>query len=128
LRKDVPIAGTKIDYLMTCELKDVFVELKSAALRLGYHASYPDCPSSRAARQVRELLEVVKRGTRAILVFIAAIPHIKGFKLNREADPALCELIAKAHAAGIEIRSIQLVYEPSSSSIMLLNPDLPTEI
>ena len=127
-RKDVPLAGTKIDYLMTCELKDVLVELKSAALRLGSHASYPDCPSERAARQVRKLLEVVKRGTRAILVFIAAIPHIKGFKLNCEADPALCELIVKAHAAGIEIRSIQLVYDPSSSSIMLLNPDLPTEI
>jgi len=128
LRKDVPIAGTKIDYLMTCELKDVFVELKSAVLRLGYHASYPDCPSSRAARQVRELFKVVKHGTRAILVFIAAIPHVKDFKLNHEIDPTLCELIAKAHTVGLEVKGIQMVYKPTSSSIILLNPDLPIEI
>ncbi|MCL7385359.1 MAG: DNA/RNA nuclease SfsA [Thaumarchaeota archaeon] len=127
-RKDVLLAGTKIDYLMLCELKDVLVELKSAVLRLNHHASYPDCPSSRAVRQVKGLLESVKRGTRAILVFIAAIPHVKGFKLNYEMDPTLCELIAKAHAAGLEIRGIQMVYESTDSSIMLLNSDLPIEI
>jgi sugar fermentation stimulation protein A len=81
-RKNIPLAETRIDYLMSRELGDVLVELKSAVLRLGHHASYPDCPSSRGVRQVRGMLELVKRGGRAILVFIAALPHVSGFKLN----------------------------------------------
>jgi len=127
-RRDIPIAGTRIDYHISCELGDMLLELKSAVLRLGNHASYPDCPSSRAARQVRGMLEHVERGGRAVILFIAALPHVRSFKLNHEADPALCELITRAHEAGLEIRAVQMAYEPKSSSIILLNSDLPIEI
>ncbi len=128
LRRDVPLANSRIDYLMTGGGGDALVELKSAVLRLGYYASYPDCPSSRAVRQVTDLLKLVEHGARAILVFIAAIPYIRGFKLNYEADPVLCDLIVRAHGAGLEVKGVQIAYEPVSSSIILLNPDLPIEI
>ncbi|MCC6023428.1 MAG: DNA/RNA nuclease SfsA [Thaumarchaeota archaeon] len=127
-RRDIPLAGTRIDYLMSCGLGDMFLELKSAVLRVGHHASYPDCPSSRAVRQVRGMLELIERGGRAIITFIAALPHVRGFKLNHEVDPALCELIARAHEAGLEVKAVQMTYEPAGSSIILLSSDLPIEI
>lgn len=127
-RRNIPLAGARIDYLMSREGADLILELKSAALRLGDYASYPDCPSTRAVKQVEGMMGLVERGARAIIVFIAAIPNIRGFKLNYEADPALCSLIAKAHAAGLELRGVQMAYEPESSSIILLNPDLAIEI
>jgi len=128
LRRDIPLAGTRIDYLVSCELGDMLLELKSAVLRLGNHASYPDCPSSRAVRQVKGMLEHIERGGRAVILFIAALPHVRGFKLNHEADPALCEFITRAHEAGLEVRAVQMAYEPTGSSIILLNSDLPIEI
>jgi len=127
-RRNIPLAGARIDYLMSREGADLILELKSAALRLGDYASYPDCPSTRAVKQVGEMMGLVERGARAIIAFIAAIPNIRGFKLNYEADPALCSLIARAHAAGLEVRGVQMAYEPESSSIILLNPDLAIEI
>lgn len=128
LRRNVPLAGTRIDYLMSSEAGDLLLELKSAALRLGDYASYPDCPSTRAVKQVREMMRLVERGARAIIAFIAALPNIKGFKLNYQADPVLCDLIVRAHRAGLEVRGVQMAYEPSGSSIILLDPDVAIEI
>lgn len=127
-RRDVPLSGTRIDYLVSCESGDMLLELKSAVLRLGGYASYPDCPSGRAVRQVKGMLEHIERGGRAAILFIAALPRVRGFKLNREADPALCELVARAHEAGLEIKAIQMAFEPTSSSIILVSSDLPIEI
>jgi sugar fermentation stimulation protein A len=70
----------------------------------------------------------VEVGGRAILVFIAALPHVSGFKLNHGADSALCGLITRAHRAGLEVRVLQMAYEPAGSSTILLSPDLPIEI
>lgn len=126
--RNVRVSGSRIDYLMRGGLGEAYVELKSAVLRLGEHASYPDCPSRRARGQVAEMLGLIGRGARAILVFVAALPRIKGFKLNYEADPRLCSLISEAHRLGLEIRGIQLAYDPRSSSIILLDEDLPIEI
>lgn len=128
LRRNTPLARTRMDYVMACESGDLILELKSATLRLGDYASYPDCPSTRAIKQVKEMMKLIERGTRAIITFIAALPSIRGFKLNYEADPILCNLIVRAHDAGLGIRGIQIAYEPSSSSIILLDPDIPIEI
>lgn len=128
LRRNISLAGVRIDYLMAGESGDLFVELKSAALKLGEHASYPDCPSSRAIRQVKEMLKLVEHGARALIVFIAAIPDVKSFKLNYEADANLCNIIVRAYDVGLEVKGIQMAYEPASFSIILLNPDLAIEI
>lgn len=123
-RRNVRLGGSVIDYLLRRGDESVYVELKSAVLRSGEHAMYPDCPSLRGRRHVEELTRHAASGGRSLIVFMAALPEINSFKLNAPADAELHKLLLKAEKAGVEVRAIASYYDPSTSSMRLYNPDL----
>jgi sugar fermentation stimulation protein A len=108
--------------------ENVLVEVKSAVLREGSYAMYPDCPTERGRRQIRELIEHVESGGRGLIVFIAALPHVKAFKPFIEGDEEVAKLLSVAGNAGVELRAISMHYEPSALRVVLDSPDLPIVI
>jgi len=124
LKRNALLGDSLIDYLIGDERRDMFLEVKSAVLREGQFAMYPDCPSARGRRHVRELIAHVKAGGKATILFIAALPGVAVFKPNRLADPKLAQLIVEAHHAGVEVKSVGLYYQPRDSSVRLSSADL----
>jgi len=127
-KRNARLNRSVIDYLLSCEAGEAYLEVKSAVLRQGLHAMYPDCPSTRGRKHVRELTDHAARGGRAYIVFIAALPGVRAFQPNRPADAELSALLAAAHGAGVEIRSVGMCYSPASSSVNLFDPDLRVDL
>jgi len=128
LKRNVRLKNSVIDYLLDCNGEDVYLEVKSAILRRGGYAMYPDCPSQRGRRHIREITEQVKDGGRGMIIFIAAMPNIEAFKPNISADPEMARLLKEGVSAGVIIRAIEMHYDPKSCLICLLNDDLRVEI
>ncbi|MBI4186611.1 MAG: DNA/RNA nuclease SfsA [Chloroflexi bacterium] len=128
IKKNASLGDSLIDYLLECAGDKAYLEVKSAVLREGRYAMYPDCPTSRGRRHIRQLTEHVRGGGRAIILFIAALPDVTAFKTDWSADAELCELLLDASLAGVEIRSINMAYRPEDSHIYLLNPDLSVNL
>jgi sugar fermentation stimulation protein A len=123
LKRNATLGASRIDYLLECHGKNVYLEIKSAALREGEYAMYPDCPSERGRKHIQELSGYVKEGGEGILLFIAALPHVKVFKPNKAADPKLYEALKEAHASGVGIRAIGLYFNPKDACVYLFNHD-----
>jgi len=128
LKSNAKMGSSLIDYLLKCDGKKVYLEVKSAVLRDGKYAMYPDCPSSRGRRHIEELTDHVKNGGRGILLFIAALPGVEAFRPNRSADPEMYELLQEAYKAGVDVKSIGLYYNPEDSFLYLFNPDLEIDL
>ncbi|RLG49909.1 MAG: DNA/RNA nuclease SfsA [Thermoproteota archaeon] len=126
--RDVVLGSSKIDYLLECEGGAVYLEAKSAVMRKGAYALYPDCPTPRGRRHIKELTSHARAGGRSILLFIAAVPHAEAFKPNRGADPKLYELLSEAAEAGVALRAIGVHYNPLDSCIHLYSPDLSVNL
>jgi len=124
LRRNARLGDSLIDYLLASPDGHVYLEVKSAALRQGSLASYPDCPSARGRKHVRELRALVESGGKGIIVFVAALPEVAGFAPNWSADPELCQLLVDANRAGVQLRSIGMQYNPEDSCVYLYDPDL----
>jgi len=102
-----------------------YLEIKSAVLRGRKDvAMYPDCVSLRGRRHIRELINIVLKGGKGILLFIAAIPHVKAFKPNRAVDEEVYELIREAVSVGVMLKAMGMFFNPCDSTVMLENPDL----
>jgi sugar fermentation stimulation protein A len=114
--------------LLECNGEEVYLEVKSAVQREGQHAMYPDCPSARGRKHIKELTNHLTEGGEAIILFIAALPEVKAFKPNKLADPELYEKLVAAQQTGVKIKSIGMFYNPESSFVSLLNPDLRADI
>ncbi len=120
------IGRHRLDYLLSCIGEELLVETKSAVLAdsEGY-ALYPDTPSLRGRKHVELLLSLAREGRKVLLLFIAAFPNAKGFKPNRQIDPVLARLVSEAAKAGVNVKSIGLMFEPAGGRIILYNPDMP---
>lgn len=121
LKRNVKLGSSIIDYLVVYKGEKLFIELKSAVLRLNDLASYPDCPSERGRRQIVELLKV---SSSSIIVFIAAMKNVKAFTPNKSADPELYKLLRECLKRGISLKAIQICYDHRKNSISLEDDDL----
>jgi sugar fermentation stimulation protein A len=119
---------SRIDYLLDCHGKQVYLEVKSAVLRDGAYAMYPDCPTERGRKHVRELTNYVRAGGTGIVVFMAALPYVRAFTPNRAADPKLSDALVVARSSGVDIRAIGLYYNPDDGWVYLFEPDLAVRL
>ena len=124
LRRNARLGSSLIDYLLRCNEDRVYLEVKSAVLRGGTYAMYPDCPSTRGRKHVKELTNHAKRGGKSIILFIAALPKVEAFKPNKTADPEIHKLLLEANKVGVKLRAIGMYYNPADSFIYLYNPSL----
>ncbi len=125
LKRNVQLGASRIDYLLACRGGVRYLEVKSAALRDGTYALYPDCPSERGRKHIRELTRVARAGGQAKVVFMAALPHVTAFRPNRAADPALYDALQVARSSGVDLRALGLFYHPGDGWVYLYDPELP---
>jgi len=127
-RRDVKILDSKIDFLIKCRDKEYYTEVKSAVLRINGYASYPDCPSIRGRRHIMTLINIRKMKMYSLILFIAGLPGVKGFKPNSKADPIIHSLLKEAISNNVLIKAISMYFDTKSKRIVLENLDLPVYI
>jgi sugar fermentation stimulation protein A len=124
--------GSRIDFLLSGGVEpDCYVEVKSVTLldesegELGGQGYFPDTESLRAQKHVRELIDCVNNGHRAVLLFCVLHTGIARVSPASHLDPAYGALVAEALAAGVECLAWRA--EISPEGMKLVQP-LPFEI
>ena len=129
-RKEVTVGRSRLDYLFECPDGEVYAEMKSAVLRggeRGEYAMYPDCPSTRGQKHIRELIELKKAGKRAMIFFIGAMPGVERFKPYERGDPEIARLLAEAKRTGVEVNALSISLLPGGE-VVLERPSLEVEV
>jgi sugar fermentation stimulation protein A len=111
-----------IDYLIEHKNKKYLLEIKSAVMRYKNFAMYPDCPSIRGQKHIKELIDNYKN---SIILFIAGMKNISAFSPNKNADPKIYKLLKIAKNKGVQIKAIQIYFDEKRKSVILKNDNLP---
>ncbi len=122
-----PILGSsRLDFLVNRGGEELYVETKSAVQPgPGSTAMYPDALSKRGRRHIKELISFAERGVKTAIVFIAALPGIRGFKPNNNVDPWITCLLRKAVEKGVLVKAVGMMLEQDKQTVTIYNPDLP---
>ncbi|NJE08821.1 DNA/RNA nuclease SfsA [Thermococcus sp. M39] len=126
-KREVKVGTSRLDYLLECNGEEIWVEMKSAVLREEEYAMYPDCPSLRGQRHIRELIKLREEGKRTMIIFIGALPDVRKFKPYVKGDPEIARLLKEAKAKGVEIKALSIALLPSGD-VVLENNNLEVEI
>jgi len=104
--------NSRIDFLLTCDHKpDCYVEVKSCTLLEGDQGYFPDTVTTRGQKHLRELMNIVKNGDRAVLLFTVLHTGINSFKVANHIDEKYTDLLQQAMNSGVEV----LVYKAKIS-------------
>ena len=85
-----------------------FIEVKSCTLVVDGHALFPDAPTERGARHLRNLVKALKEGlaSRAAVVFVIQRPDATKFSPKADTDPKFAKELKEAHSQGVEVYPI----------------------
>ena len=109
--------NSRIDILLTDANKaDCYVEIKSTTLLLNEETglgAFPDAVTTRGQKHLRELMEMVEQGHRAVLLFLVQHTGIQSVTVADQVDPAYAEQLSKAFDVGVEILVMHTHITPS---------------
>jgi sugar fermentation stimulation protein A len=105
VRAEVPLGRSRVDFLLQDYTgAQMYLEVKSATWVEGGVARFPDAPSDRAARHLRELAEATATpGVYATLLFIVQRNDATQLTAAPEIDPDFARALREAEAAGVRI-------------------------
>lgn len=86
---------------------DAYIEIKNVHLsRTPGLAEFPDCATERGAKHLYELIEMVRAGYRAVVVFCVQRDDVERFDIARDCDPGFGRAYDAARAAGVEFLAL----------------------
>jgi len=113
--------GSRIDFMLSAEGRaNCFIEVKSVTLSEQGQGFFPDAVSLRGQKHLRELINVVQQGERAVLLFAVLHSAITRVSPARHIDAKYAQLLTEAQLCGVEI--IALKAELSATHMTLTTP------
>lgn len=116
-QREKTVGNSRIDIYLANEVDDCcgmsfleepcFVEVKGVTLVVGTEARFPDAPTERGTKHLKELIKLKKEGFRCVVFFLIQHPLGESFRPNWENDPTFSETLCEAYENGVEI----LVYK-----------------
>lgn len=97
--------NSRIDFLITNKNnEEIFLEVKNVTLsKTKGVAEFPDAVTERGSKHLLELIEVVKKRKRAVMLFLIQRDDCKKFRVAKDIDPIYKKNIVKAIKAGVEV-------------------------
>ncbi len=117
IRAECRFGESRFDFRLRQGEQLTYVEVKGCTLEVDGVALFPDAPTERGVRHIRELIAARAAGHRAILFIVIQMKGAKVFRPNRATHPAFADVLAEAQAAGVEIAAWDCVVTPETIRI-----------
>lgn len=95
--------SSRIDFFMEKGDSRYLMEVKGCTLEEEGIGWFPDAPTDRGVRHIRELIHAAKEGYHAILTFVIQTDGITEVCPNRMTDPQFADVMEEAAQQGVEI-------------------------
>ncbi len=102
-QREKTVDNSRIDIYLANENEECYVEVKGVTLIVDGEARFPDAPTERGAKHLKELMKLKKEGNRCCVFFLIQHPLGKFFRPNWENDPVFSQTLNDAYEAGVEI-------------------------
>lgn len=107
IKPEYKYGDSRVDFYLEDETKEgikkILMEVKGCTLEIGGKGYFPDAPTKRGAKHLKELSDAVKKGYDCYLVFVIAMNGIDEVHANVEMDPDFGEALEKAKRSGVKV-------------------------
>lgn len=112
LKREVRYRHSRFDFYGEQGDVRLFMEVKGVTLEEDGIVRFPDAPTARGTRHVEELVEAVRDGYTAYLLFLVQMKGVRYFTPNRLMDPAFAEALDMAARSGVHLLAYDSIVTP----------------
>lgn len=110
--------SSRIDFYMERGGERWLLEVKGCTLERDGVGYFPDAPTERGARHLRELAEAAAQGFHTAVAFVMQAEGMRTVLPNRDTDPSFAEALEAARQAGVKVLCLPCYVEPDSLIIV----------
>ena len=108
---------SRLDFCLKTSGGIHLVEVKGVTLEQDGFARFPDAPTERGIKHIRELQKAVERGHSATICFIVQMEGMRSVSPNDDTHPAFGQALREAAAHGVGVRAYECRVTPDSLEI-----------
>lgn len=112
IRPEYTYGDSRIDFYLERGSERTLMEVKGCTLEIDGTGYFPDAPTERGVKHLRELAKAVKEGYRAVLAFAIQMEGITEVRPNIRTHPEFGTAFEEAKAAGVCILFLPCHVEP----------------
>ena len=102
-RPEYRYGDSRIDFFWELEGRPYLLEVKGCTLEREGRGYFPDAPTERGTRHLRELTQALQKGYSAHVGFAIMMEGVREVLPNTETDPAFARALEEAREAGVGI-------------------------
>ena len=106
IKPECKYGNSRFDFYIEAGGRKIFAEIKGVTLEEEGIVMFPDAPTERGVKHIKELCECVKNGYESYIFFIIQMEQCKYFTPNKVTHPEFAEVLKKASECGVNIKAL----------------------
>ena len=103
VRSEVTYGTSRFDFSFEKDGKTCFMEVKGVTLENDGICAFPDAPTLRGAKHLRELTQAAEDGFGAYVLFVIQMQDVQYLHPNDATDPVFSQALREASRAGVTV-------------------------
>lgn len=109
--------NSRFDFYIEGGERKIFVEVKGVTLEENGVVMFPDAPTERGVKHLRELADCAAAGYEAHVFFVAQMAEARLFRPNRATHPEFAEALTAAAESGVRVSCVKCAVTPKTLEI-----------
>ena len=119
LKPETKHGGSRFDFSFVKDGRKCFLEVKGVTLETDGVCAFPDAPTERGAKHLRELAQAAREGYGAYVLFVIQMSDVKYLHPNDATDPEFGKALREAASAGVTVLAMDCAVTENSMTLRL---------
>ncbi|MBN7572963.1 MULTISPECIES: DNA/RNA nuclease SfsA [Clostridium] len=117
IKPETKYKNSRFDFYVETKNQKIFIEVKGVTLENNGIVKFPDAPTERGLRHLRELVDCVKEGYDAYVIFVIQMKDVVHFEPNVETHKEFGDTLKYAKENGVNIVAVDCLVDEDSINI-----------
>jgi len=117
VKPECKYGNSRFDIYVETETDKIFVEVKGVTLENDGVVRFPDAPTERGVKHLKELQKAVTEGYKAFVIFVVQMDNVSYFEPNRITHPEFADVLKSVSKNGVNILAFQCDVTPETIKI-----------
>lgn len=109
VQREVTYGNSRFDLYIQQGERKIFMEVKGVTLEEEGVVRFPDAPTERGVKHIKELCRCIEDGYEAYIMFVIQMEDVRYFQPNDVTHPEFGEALRKAEQAGVKILAYECI-------------------
>ena len=125
LKPEYRQGDSRFDFSFLKDGRRCFLEVKGVTLEHDGVCAFPDAPTQRGTKHLKELTQLVRQGYGAYVLFVIQMADVKSLHPNDVTDPQFGAALRAAAEAGVQVMAYECCVTPDS---MVIQKPVPVDL